>query len=201
MALPAPLYYLMTPSIPAINDSGQILTPAKETGTGAVVALAISAISTAVIGTPPNSCGATANAVYGINNSGEVLGSTLGASCKVFWIWANGTFHMLQPPDPTHFMLAGINDLGHVFGIKCHNIPIQSGCESGPILELGPGGTPLAYQATANSIGTPNNAGQVTIPAGGAGERFDFLVEPHDLGWDSAGGPTGRAIVLFHESE
>jgi hypothetical protein len=169
--------YLLGPKVPAINDASQILVPAVDRNTGDNVGVLVSGNTYTIIGAAPNSCGAMKTIVFGMNSKGSVVGGTIGNSCRVFWVWDNGTFTMLSPPHPAHFLPGGINDLGHVLGIDCLNVPGEEGCESGPILDLEPGGEVVTYKDEANGISPPNNSGQVTgyVLAGPGEDNFFWM--------------------------
>jgi hypothetical protein len=164
--VPIPSGYQLTVTyeapLPAINAGGQILAPAIETSSGAGVGVLFTGGTPVVIGAAPNTCGATSTAVFGLNAAGHVLGTTSGGSCTVFWVWGDGTFKKFQPPEPAHFVLAGIDDADRVMGVRCANVPINEGCETGPIFLLEAGKAPLRYKLEANGISAPNNADQVT---------------------------------------
>lgn len=179
LAVPSETAFLTSPQTPATNASGQILAHAVDTATGAGVGILFNSGTPAVIGAAPNSCGAASTAVFGLNASGHVVGATSGPSCKVFWVWANGTFETFQPPDPAHFVVAGLDDASRVMGIVCRNIPINEGCETGPILLLESGQPPVEYQDGANGISRPNNTGQVTgYMLAGPGSDSIFWIGP-----------------------
>ncbi len=117
--------------------------------------------------------------MFGLNSSGHVVGATSGPSCKVFWVWADGTFETFQPPAPAHFVVAGLDDASRVMGIVCRNIPINEGCETGPILLLESGQPPVEYQDGANGISRPNNTDQVTgYMLAGPGSDSIFWISP-----------------------
>jgi hypothetical protein len=181
--LNAPLFVTF-PQIPAINASGEILAQAIKTSSNLQVGVLFTGQATVIIGPAPNTCGSTSTTVVGLNAAGHVLGTTSGGSCTIFWVWSNGTFNILQPPEPTHFVLAGIDDADHAIGIRCLNVPIQEGCESGPIFLLQAGKAPLAYAGQANAIGRPNNLDQVTgyVLAGPGSDGIFWLSPTYSVG-------------------
>jgi hypothetical protein len=176
--LAAPIFQSLT-LMPTINAAGQILAPAIETASGSQVGVLFTGGTPVVIGPAPNTCRSTSTTVFGLNAAGHVLGTTSGGSCTIFWVWSKGTFTAFQPPEPTHFVLAGINDADHVLGVRCANVPVQSGCETGPIFKLEAGKAPVAYKLGANGISGPNNLDQVTGYAlAGAGSDSFFWLSP-----------------------
>jgi hypothetical protein len=178
------------PPMPTINEAGQILAPAIETAGGSKVGILFSGGTPVVIGPAPNTCGSTSTTVVGLNAAGHVLGTTSGGSCSIFWVWSDGTFKTFQTPASTHFVLAGIDDADHVLGVRCANVPVQSGCETGPIFKLEAGKAPVAYGLGANGISGPNNFDQATgYLLAGPGSDSIFWLSP--TSWVGIP-PTGR---------
>jgi len=204
----------------AINASGQILAPAKDTASGASVGILFTGGTPAVIGAAPNNCGSTSTMVLGLNAAGHVVGATSGGSCIVFWVWGDGTFKMFQPPEPAHFAVGGIDDADRVIGVRCKNA--ASSCETGPIFLLQAGKSPVHYKLGANGISAPNNSDQVTgyalagpgsdsffwlnsttwvgiPPEGPLGEQSCCYTNPNNGGYVVFSRPGGGPYAIMHE--
>ena len=112
-----------------------------------------------------------------INNNGEIIGNALMANHRVGFIYNNGAYTVLAPPDATLTNAGGINDRGEVVG----RFTNASGdhafvYDDGSFTQLD---VPGALATEGYAI---NDRGQVTGTYRDATGNFAFIATPTDYG-------------------
>jgi probable HAF family extracellular repeat protein len=95
-----------------INDTGQI-AGYYQTGSGSPIAFFYDGQSTFTSIEYP---GATETFAYGINNSNVVVGQSANSGTLLGFLWQNGQFTVVGPPDSSPLPF-GINNNGQIVGI------------------------------------------------------------------------------------